>query len=86
MTESDAEFGKDMLRGADEIAAFLYNDKTQRRRVYHLVETSYLPIFRLGAMICARKSVLLKWVEEQERRHANDNDKPVARNVRTGNV
>ena len=47
----------DMLRGADEIAEFFYGDKEQRRKVYHLVATSNLPVFKLGSMICARRSV-----------------------------
>lgn len=71
-TEVTPEFAKDMLRGADEIAYFLYGDRTLRRKVYHLVATSHIPVFKLGSMICARKSVLLKWVENQEGEHAND--------------
>jgi hypothetical protein len=72
MTEHDQEFAKDLLRGADEIGQFLYADRyadrERRRKVYHLVATSNLPIFKLGSMICARKSVLLKWVKDQEER------------------
>jgi hypothetical protein len=60
------EFSSDLLRGADDIAEFLFGDGKQRRRVYHLVATSNLPVFKLGSMICARKSVLLKWVGDQE--------------------
>ena len=60
MTEHDREFAKDLLRGAEEIAQFLYGDR-ERRKIYHLVATSNLPVFKLGSMICARKSVLLKW-------------------------
>jgi len=69
MTEHDPEFARDLLRGAEEIAQFLYGDRELRRKVYHLVATSNLPVFKLGSMICARKSVLLKWVAEQESRH-----------------
>jgi hypothetical protein len=69
MTEQGTEFAKDMLRGAEEIAEFLYGDREQRRKVYHLAATSHLPVFKLGSMICARRSVLLKWVESQEARH-----------------
>jgi hypothetical protein len=58
-----------MLRGADQIADFFYGDKTQRRKVYHLVATSNLPVFKLGSMICARKSILLRWIAEQEGHH-----------------
>jgi hypothetical protein len=86
MSESETEFAKDMLRGADEIAQFLYGDTGFRRKIYHLVSTSHLPVFKLGAMICARKSVLLKWVEDQEVRHANDNNAPAQKSVRTGKL
>jgi hypothetical protein len=69
MSEDDPEFNKDLLRGADEIAQFLYGARERRRKIYHLVATSKLPVFKLGAMICARKSVLLRWIKEQEERH-----------------
>jgi hypothetical protein len=73
MTEHHPEFADDLLRGAEEIAEFLFGDRKQRRKVYHLVATSNLPVFKLGSMICARKSVLLKWVESQESRHSCEN-------------
>jgi hypothetical protein len=72
MTEQ-ADFSQDLLRGAEEIAEFLFGDQKLRRQVYHLAATTKLPTFKLGSMICARKSVLLKWIENQEGRHANDN-------------
>jgi hypothetical protein len=68
MIEDDPEFSKDLLRGAEEIAEFLFGDRKLRRKVYHLVATSNLPVFKLGAMLCARKSVLLQWVKDQEDR------------------
>lgn len=58
----------DLLRGADQIAAFLYGSATERKKVYHLVQTARLPVFRLGSLLCARRSVLLAWIEEQETR------------------
>jgi hypothetical protein len=58
----------DLLRGADEIAGYLYGDSTQRRKVYHLAETSRLPVFRLGSKLCARRSILIAWIASQERR------------------
>jgi hypothetical protein len=78
MTEHDTEFAKDLLRGAEEIGQFLYADRyadrVLRRMVYHLVAKSNLPVFKLGSMICARKSVLL-WIKDQEERHAGENRK-----------
>ncbi len=85
MTEQ-AEFANDLLRGASEIADFLLGDKSLRRQVYHLAATSTLPTFKLGSMICARKSVLLKWIEEQEGRHANDNRKSASKIVGNAKV
>jgi hypothetical protein len=57
----------DILRGAEEIADFLFGeDPKHRRKVCNLVHTNSLPTFRIGANICARKSVLLAWIEKQE--------------------
>jgi hypothetical protein len=58
----------DLLRGADKIAEFLFGDPRERRKVYHLFEKSRLPGFRLGSTLCARKSRLLAWIEDQEQR------------------
>jgi hypothetical protein len=66
--QHDSEFASDLLRGAEKIAGYLLGDPQLRRQVYHLATTSNLPVFKLGSMICARKSVLRKWVEEQEGR------------------
>lgn len=81
MSEQGPEFAQDLLRGAEEVAEFLYGSRALRRKVYHLASTSNMPVFKLGSMICARKSVLLAWVEAQERRHANDNLKPAVKAV-----
>lgn len=54
----------DLLRGADEIAEFMFGDKSKRRRVYHLM--GRLPVFRLGNIVCARKSSLLSMIQDQE--------------------
>ncbi|MFZ0425220.1 MAG: DNA-binding protein [Xanthobacteraceae bacterium] len=75
MTETDGEFSKDLLRGAEAIAEYLFADRKLARRVYHLTATSNLPHFKLGAMICARKSVLIKWVTDQEGRHSGETRK-----------
>jgi hypothetical protein len=65
---SPATLGQDLLRGAEEIAAFLFGDRKHRRKVYYLAgdAKARLPVFRMGAVICARKSTLLTWVEAQE--------------------
>jgi hypothetical protein len=61
----------DILRGADAIAAFVYGDKRHRRKVYNLAATSSMPTFKLGAIICARKSTLLNWMKAQEAQSLN---------------
>lgn len=76
--------GDDILRGADEIAIFLFGDASERRKVYHLASkksssvktktVGRLPIFRLGAVVCARRSILLKWIEEQEKASAGQSE------------
>jgi hypothetical protein len=68
MSKDEMEFASDMLRGTESISEFLFGSHDERRKVYHLAATSHLPTFELGSMICARKSVLLKWIEEQEQR------------------
>jgi hypothetical protein len=66
--EADNELADDLLRGADEIAEFIFGARGSRRKVYYLVECCRLPVFRLGSQLCARRSVLLKWISGQESR------------------
>lgn len=62
------ELAEDLLRGADEIAEFIFGARGSRRKVYYLAECSRLPVFRLGSVLCARRSVLLNWIAGQESR------------------
>jgi hypothetical protein len=64
------ELADDILRGAEEIAEFIFGERGSRRKVYYLAECSRLPVFRLGSVLCARKSVLLQWISGQEKRVA----------------
>lgn len=57
----------DVMKGAAAIAAFLFGESARRREVYYLVERASLPVFKLGAMICARRSTLESWITAQER-------------------
>jgi hypothetical protein len=68
--------GDDLLRGADAIAEFLFGDRSHRRKVYYLTgeATLRMPHFRLGAIICARKSTPLRWIEDHERQGAGSGD------------
>lgn len=67
-TPPSDELADDLLRGADEIAEFIFGKRGGRRKIYYLAETSHLPVFRLGAVLCARKSVLMRWIAGQESR------------------
>jgi hypothetical protein len=61
--------GDDILRGGHPIAKFVYGDDSPAslQQVYRLAEMKKLPVFRLGKTICARRSTLRGFVEEQER-------------------
>lgn len=67
-TPAEGALADDILRGAAEIANFLFGNASHRRKVYHLVATSRLPTFKLGSRWCARRSVLREWIAEQEDR------------------
>jgi hypothetical protein len=60
---NDNSLEKDVLYGAAAIAGFM---GVPRRVVYHLASKSALPVFRMGEIVCARRSTLLAWVEGQE--------------------
>lgn len=64
---NDASIHGDLLKGADAIAEFVFGDPKERRRVYHLKDRGHLPVFQIGATVCARKTTLLAWIEAQER-------------------
>lgn len=58
----------DLLRGADAISIFVFGDAKQRRKVYYYASEAKvrMPTFRMGNVICARKSKLMEWIEHQE--------------------
>lgn len=60
------DLSDDLLVGANAIAAFMFGDSRKRRQVYHLAQSGELPIFKLGAILCARKSRLLESIEKKE--------------------
>jgi hypothetical protein len=66
--ETSHELADDLLRSADEIAEFIFGARGSRRKVYYLAECTKLPVFRLGSVLCARRSVLLNWIAGQESR------------------
>jgi hypothetical protein len=70
MKGAEGEIADDLLEGAEAIARFMFGSVAKRRRVYHLAATSDLPLFRLGEVICGRRSTLLAWIAEQEKASA----------------
>ena len=69
-TATEVTLGDDLLHGADAIAKFMFGDAKHRRKVYYLTgeATKSLPHFKMGSLICARKSTILTWIAEQEGR------------------
>jgi hypothetical protein len=65
---ASTELADDILESAEAIAEFLFGSPEFRRKVHYLAESSKLPVFRLGSMLCARKSVLLQFISGQENR------------------
>ena len=59
---------EDLLRGADAIALYVFGDVNERRKVYYYASEAKvrMPTFRMGNVICARKSKLIEWIERQE--------------------
>lgn len=58
----------DMLTGGGEISRFVYGDESGRRKIYHLAKTTDIPVFKLGELLCARKSKLIAWIERLEQK------------------
>ena len=58
----------DLLCGADAIAIFVFGNAKARRKVYYYASEAkvQMPTFRMGNVICARKSKLMNWIEQQE--------------------
>jgi hypothetical protein len=61
----------DLLVGAEAIALYVFGTPKKRRAVYWLSEAGELPTFRLGSMICARRSTLLRHVADREQQPAS---------------
>lgn len=57
----------ELLCGASEIAEFIFGDRQARRKVYHFYEQHDLPGFKVGNGLYARRSTILKWIEDKEK-------------------
>jgi hypothetical protein len=70
-TSPPSNLADDLLYGANAIGRYLFGPDDpyrSRKRTYHLVATGAIPTFRLGAAICARRSTLVRCIEEREGR------------------
>jgi hypothetical protein len=72
---------KDVLRGAGEIAEFVFGAKNRKRKVYYLAARDILPVFRVGSMLCARKSTLTDWIVAMECTRSQNLGAPGVQNV-----
>lgn len=59
----------DIVYGADALAREL---GLTRRQIYHAAAFRNLPTFKIGAAVCARRSTIRAWIEQQERGLANN--------------
>ena len=55
--------GFDLLYGLAAIAEYAGLKETQAR---HLYESHDLPVFKIGRQVCARRSVLDRWLQERQ--------------------
>jgi hypothetical protein len=61
------KFSDDLMVGASTVTTWLFGT-SDRRKTYHLVESSRLPTFRLGSKIAAQRSVLRAYFWAQQKR------------------
>lgn len=55
----------DLLTGAEKIAEFVFNDTSPQtvRKTRHLISTKVIPAFKLGGMVAARKTTVVRAIE-----------------------
>jgi hypothetical protein len=61
MPSNDTSLADDLLRGADEIGAFINRD---RRQTFYLLQTATIPAFKENRLWVASKSILRKHYTE----------------------
>jgi hypothetical protein len=80
-SDDETALASDTLYGAAAISEFLYGTPDKTRQVYRLtteVPVRFrLPVFKLGSnSLCARKSRLLRWIEQQESERTEEMNQP----------
>jgi hypothetical protein len=71
LATTDEAYAADILRGAREIAIFLFGrtkgvQPAFQRRVYALAADGSIPVFHEGKMLCLRKSIHRAHIAKQE--------------------
>lgn len=63
-----ASLGDDLLHGAENVALFMFGDPAMRRKIYTYANDPKfgVPLFRMGSVICARKTRITQWIADQE--------------------
>jgi hypothetical protein len=64
----------DLLFGAEAIAQFVFGRKSERRKIYNLGETGALPTFRLGRVLCARRSSIEAMIARRDPQTKQDRE------------
>ncbi|TDR89125.1 DNA-binding protein [Enterovirga rhinocerotis] len=74
---ANAPLADDLMRGADAIRRFMFGEAkdeqqaaSDRRTVYHLLTKGELGLFKIGGVVCGRKSTMLAKIAEAEGRAA----------------
>jgi hypothetical protein len=67
-------FADDIIRTAAKIAVHMHGDASMRRNIYYLAQSSNLPFFRIGSVLCIRRSALDRFIAAQEERRSNKDD------------
>jgi hypothetical protein len=70
----DHELHKELVLTAPHISSYLFGTPDKARSVFHLAETTSLPIFHFGSKLAVRKSVLKAFCWARERRAFRDQD------------
>jgi hypothetical protein len=57
----------DLLYGAAAISRFVFGNEEDRRKVYCLANSGSIPTFKMGAVLCGRRSSIAAAIAEKER-------------------
>jgi hypothetical protein len=57
----------DLITGAENIAEAFLGSKKKARVIYHWSEEGFAPLFKIGNVLCARRSTFAAYFAEKER-------------------